>query len=109
MEALELRKKLLGAEHSNVAMSLHQIGITFRDLWDEEKALKYLMEAFEIYSKVFKEDHPMVLEVLKNIQMIQSELEANKDGWFTKQNIALGLLALGGITSYFYYKSKSEK
>ena len=104
-----LWKKLLGDEHPNVALSLNNVGCTFGALGKHEEALKYLMEASKIFKGSYKENHPMVQEVLKNIQMIQCELEANKDGWFTKRNIALGLLALGGITSYFYYKSKSEK
>jgi tetratricopeptide (TPR) repeat protein len=60
LQALELRKKLLGNEHPDVAISLNNLALLYNTQGRYEEAELLYLQALELRKKVMSEDHPDV-------------------------------------------------
>jgi len=56
-EALAIRRKLLGNDHVDVAVTASELSRAFRDLGDGERAEALLLETLRIRRKIFGEEH----------------------------------------------------
>jgi tetratricopeptide (TPR) repeat protein len=65
--ALELREKALGPESPDVAVSLNNLAIIYRDKGDYAKAEPMFQRALDIREKVFGPNHPEVARALSNL------------------------------------------
>ena len=66
-QALEIRERLLGPEHPEVATSLNNMGVLAREAGDYPAALEYYERARAIRDKVLPPDHPDLVVSLNNI------------------------------------------
>ncbi len=57
-KALELRKKLLGEDHPDVATSLNNLGLLYNNQGRYEEAEPLYLQALELRKKLLGEDHP---------------------------------------------------
>jgi CHAT domain-containing protein/Tfp pilus assembly protein PilF len=75
-QALEIRETRLGPDHQDVAASLHNLGIIYRNLGDYAKAGPLLQRALAIRVKSLGTEHPDVaisLQNLANLYMNQGD------------------------------------
>jgi tetratricopeptide (TPR) repeat protein len=56
-KSLEIRIKLFGENHADVANSYHMIGFTYRKLGDHNKSLEFDQKSLAIRIKLFGENH----------------------------------------------------
>jgi tetratricopeptide (TPR) repeat protein len=56
--ALELKRRVHGARHPDVAVSLHNLAVATRRLGDEERAARMLADAESIFVSVLGDGHP---------------------------------------------------
>jgi CHAT domain-containing protein len=73
-EALNIREKILGKEHSYYAASLSNIAAYNSELGNYSEAIRLDMEALSIYSKVLGKDHPDYARLLSNLASYNSSL-----------------------------------
>jgi tetratricopeptide (TPR) repeat protein len=77
-EALEIRKRALGEDHSDTATSYNNMGMSLSDLDQHEKALEYFQKALEIRKRVLGEDHPDTATSYNNMGMSLSDLDQHE-------------------------------
>jgi CHAT domain-containing protein/tetratricopeptide (TPR) repeat protein len=77
--ALEIRRRLLGPEHSQVAMVLNQLGTLYGSLKQNAQAENSYRQALEICRKILFENHPNTAQCLQSLAVA---VEAR--GAFTK-------------------------
>ena len=70
-QAFEIRERLLGPEHPEVATSLNNLGVVAREAGDYSAALKYYERARAIREKVLPPDHPDLVVSLNNLGALQ--------------------------------------
>jgi tetratricopeptide (TPR) repeat protein len=73
-KALQIRLKVCGNSHADLADSHEGLGITLKNLGKEEEALKHFQEAFSILEKIYRKDHFQLIVLKKQID----ELTLNK-------------------------------
>jgi serine/threonine-protein kinase len=73
-DALELRRKLLGPDHPDIAEAMHYLGIAEGDLRDYKRALATLTAALEIRERLYGPDALPVGETLYRIGFVHSRL-----------------------------------
>jgi tetratricopeptide (TPR) repeat protein len=71
LKALNIREKVLGKEHPDIAMSYNNIGSVFFFQGDYPKALEYLQKALSILEKVLGPDHPNTKTGKENMKICQ--------------------------------------
>ena len=69
--ALEIRRKVLGPEHPDVASSLNTLGVIYSRRGDFEKAEQLLKSALEIWEKALGPEHPNVAIALFNLANVR--------------------------------------
>ena len=72
LKSLEIRIKVLGDEHENVATSYHNIGNVYYVQGNYSEALTYYFKALEIYKKVLGDEHINVAALYNNMGHIYS-------------------------------------
>ena len=81
-EALEIRKKELGPNHVDVAMSYNNLGLVYNDTGDLEKAKEYYQLAVKIYKQQFGPNHVNVATSYNNLGVVHrktGDLEKAKE------------------------------
>jgi serine/threonine-protein kinase len=82
-QAFEIRERLLGPEHPEVATSLNNLGVLAREAGDYPAALKYYERARAIREKELPPDHPDLVVSLNNLGALRfaqgDYAEAEKD------------------------------
>src|SRR5215510_3803937 len=79
--ALEIRKRLFGPVHRDVAQSLNNIGIAYARLGDDERALESYRSALAVYEQTLGPRHPRLALNLNNIGNVlrrQGKLEESR-------------------------------
>ncbi len=66
----EIRTRVFGSDHPDVAASYNNIGNVYDSLGKCEEALEYYQKALEIDIKVSGQDHPDVASSIKNIGIV---------------------------------------
>ena len=66
-KALEIKEKLLGKEHPDIAVLYNNIAQLYSDLSDYSKAYNYYEKALVIKEKVFGKEHPTTKYVLNEL------------------------------------------
>ena len=69
-QSLELREKILGPEHPNVAHSLHNLANLYATKGDYERAEPLYQRALTIFEKAFGAEHPSVALSLNNLAVL---------------------------------------
>ncbi|CAF1022381.1 unnamed protein product [Adineta steineri] len=60
LKALELKRQILSSDHVDIANSLRNIGIDYRDMNNLSEALRYFNESLSIYQANYGAEHEMV-------------------------------------------------
>ncbi|MBL0131658.1 MAG: tetratricopeptide repeat protein [Chitinophagaceae bacterium] len=68
-EAKEIRKTVLGENHTDYASSLSNLAILYTNLGENKKAEPLFIQAKKIREKAFGEKHPVYAESLGNLAM----------------------------------------
>ena len=74
MQALELRKRLLGDEHPDVATSLNNLALLYDSQGRYSEADPLLVQALELRKRLLREEHPHVAASLNNLAYLYSHL-----------------------------------
>ncbi len=77
--ALDIRERLLGSDHPDVASSLNNLGLLYCDLGACDRAVEPLERALAIRRRVFGEDHPLVAMSLNNAGVAYFKLGRTDD------------------------------
>ena len=70
LQALELRKRLLGEEHPNVAASLNNLAELYRTQGRYAEAEPLYLQALELSKRLLGEEHPNVASSLNNLALL---------------------------------------
>ena len=68
MQALELRKRLLGDEHPDVATSLNNLASLYYSQGRYSEAEPLYVQALKICEQGLNENHPTTVSVRKNLE-----------------------------------------
>ena len=71
---MEIRKKTLGTEHPDYAMSLNNIAADYSDIGNFTEAIRLGKEANEIYKRMLGTEHPDYAAVLSNLASYYSPI-----------------------------------
>jgi CHAT domain-containing protein/Tfp pilus assembly protein PilF len=95
-QSLEIRRKALGEEHSDVANSLISLGVLYSDMGDYKSAEPLYKQSLEIYKKALGEEHPNVAMSLNNLGTLYQEMGYYKSAEaLYKQSLEIYKKALG--------------
>jgi tetratricopeptide (TPR) repeat protein len=72
LEALELRKRLLGDAHPSVASSLNSLALLYNSQGRYAEAEPLLQQALELRKRLLGEEHPSVASSLHNLAALYS-------------------------------------
>jgi serine/threonine protein kinase/Flp pilus assembly protein TadD len=70
-EALDIRRKLLGTEHVDVAVTVSELGRVYRNSGDAERAEPFVAEALRIRRKIFGEDNTETATTENDLALVQ--------------------------------------
>ena len=71
--ALEIRTRVFGSEHPDVAKSRHGIGNVLSSMGKHEEALVQYQKALEVFLTVYGQEHPLVADAKENIGLVYEE------------------------------------
>lgn len=78
-KALQLRKEILGENHTDVSASYNNIGIVYDSNGEYDKALEYYFKALQTDKEIFGDKHPYVAASFDNIGIVyEKKGEHNK-------------------------------
>jgi tetratricopeptide (TPR) repeat protein len=66
-KTVELREKMLGANHPDVASGLHDLSLLRTEEAGYEQALRLAKRALDIYEKAYGPEHALTLKAVKNV------------------------------------------
>jgi tetratricopeptide (TPR) repeat protein len=72
-QALELRKRLLGEEHPDVALSLNNLALLYKSQGHYAEAEPLYMQALEITERSLGANHPNTVTIRKNLQDLRDK------------------------------------
>ena len=72
-KALKIQEKVLGEEHTDTAMTYHNIGSVDRKLGKYDEALEYYDKALEIFQSELGNEHPYTKSVIENISLVKAK------------------------------------
>jgi len=72
--ALDLRKKIFGENHSEVADSYNNIGLIY-GTEDPAQAQRFYRNALNIYKEIYGENHPKIANIYNNLAIISQAQE----------------------------------
>jgi len=70
LQALELRKRLLGEEHPAVASSLNNLALLYKSQGRYDQAEPLCLQALELRKRLLGEEHPAVATSLNNLALL---------------------------------------
>jgi len=73
LQALELRKRLLGEDHPSVATSLNNLALLYYSQGRYDQAEPLFLQALEILERVFGDNHPNTKTIRKNLAILRQE------------------------------------
>jgi CHAT domain-containing protein/Flp pilus assembly protein TadD len=73
LQALTIRKKLLGSEHPDVAQSLNNLAALYHSQGNYSEAEKYFLESLEFWKSIFGAEHFQIATNLNNLAEIYRE------------------------------------
>ena len=73
VQALELRKRLLGEDHPDVAASLNNLALLYRSQGRYDQAEPLFLQALEILERVLGDDHPNTKACRKNLAILRQK------------------------------------
>jgi CHAT domain-containing protein/Tfp pilus assembly protein PilF len=73
-KALQIRKEILGENHTDVSSSYNNIGIVYDSNGEYDMALKYYFKSLEIDREINGEKHPFVAAGLDNIGIVYEKI-----------------------------------
>ncbi|KAJ8780233.1 hypothetical protein J1605_011836 [Eschrichtius robustus] len=79
--ALEIREKVLGKDHPDVAKQLNNLALLCQNQGKYEEVEYYYQRALEIYQTKLGPDDPNVAKTKNNLYVIFSSLDENKPIW----------------------------
>jgi len=106
LQALEIKKKVLGAEHPEVAASLVDLAAMYyaQKRYQEVKSL--YEQAIKIYKRSLEDKHPHVLSVQKKLASIKKKLHPK---WLSLNVlIPASLILLSGVIAYTFFAPKTD-
>ena len=74
VDALAMRKKLLGEEHPDVAQSMNNLAALYRIQGKYEAAEPLYVDAIKILETVLGNEHPWTITVRNNYQIMLDEM-----------------------------------
>ena len=96
LQALAIRKKVLGEEHPDYASSLSNLGDLYFKMRDYKKAETYCLQALAIQKKVLGEEHPDYASCLNILGLLYSEIvDYKKSETYFLQALAIRKKVLG--------------
>ena len=66
-EALEIRRKLYGTAHPDVARSLEELGLNYFERGENDEAVQQLREAVAMQRKLHGKLHPALAQAMDNL------------------------------------------
>ncbi|CAF0863495.1 unnamed protein product [Adineta steineri] len=85
LKALELKRRTLSSDHSNIANKLRNIGLDYEEMSSLSEALRYFSESLSIYQANYGPEHEMVkrgeadIAILKEKQLSLSYHKEEKN------------------------------
>ncbi len=96
LQSLAIKKKVLGEEHPDYAMSLNNLGFLYYNLGDYKKAEPYYLQSLAVYKKVLGEEHPEYAMSLNNLGNLYSDMgDYKKAEKYYLQSLAIQKKVLG--------------
>jgi CHAT domain-containing protein/Tfp pilus assembly protein PilF len=74
-DALEIRRKTFGAEHPDVAGSLNNIAVLYKEQGNYTESLKLFQAALKIHEKKFGFEHYFIAQSLNNIASVYEDID----------------------------------
>ena len=117
-KSLEIRKKILGAEHPDYASSLNNLGILYKTMGDYKSAELFYKQSLEIRKKTLGAEHPDYAGSLNNLGLLYSDMGDYKSAEpFFKQALEIKKKTLGAEhasfvsteNGYAYFLTKLKK
>ena len=84
LQALELRKRLLGEDHPDVATSLNNLAVLYNSQGRYSESETLFLQALELRKRLLGEDHPYVATSLNNLASVY-----NKQGRYSEAEALL--------------------
>ena len=79
IQALALRKRLLGEEHPSVAMSLNNLAYLYSDQGRYSDAEPLFIQALALCDRVLGINHPNTVTVRESLANLQAEISASHE------------------------------
>lgn len=76
--SLSIREKQLGADHPDVAISLHNLGTLYYQQGNYPEAKKLISRALKIWQKSLGDDHPNTQTAQGWLNTVQQAMSENK-------------------------------
>jgi CHAT domain-containing protein len=94
--ALEIRRRLLGPEHSSVPASLNDLGVLYTSLNRQTQAEPFFQQALDIRRKILGNDHPNTAVCLHNLAAVaEAKADLAKAEGLHLEALAIRKKALG--------------
>ena len=77
-KSLEIRRRVLGEEHADTAMSYYCVGVAYYKQKDYAKSLEYLNTALMIQERIAKSESPEIATSYYSIGLVYSDLSENE-------------------------------
>lgn len=71
-KALEVREKVVGRDGIEFALTSYVLGISYQEVGDNRRALKYCQDAIAGYASIYGEDSEKVSDILKTIEALSA-------------------------------------
>jgi CHAT domain-containing protein/lipopolysaccharide biosynthesis regulator YciM len=89
-QALAIRRRLHGDNHSDVAQSLNNLGGAYLDLGDPSKAIHHHQQALAVWKKLYGNNHRRVADALNDLGAAYHELgDAKKAIGYIQQSLVI--------------------
>jgi len=72
-KSLDIKIRVVGSEHPDVAKSRNGIGNVLKRMGKPEEALVQYQKALEVFLTVYGQEHPLVADAKENIGLVYEE------------------------------------
>ncbi|MDF5712167.1 MAG: tetratricopeptide repeat protein, partial [Nostoc sp. S4] len=79
IQALALRRKLLGEEHPSVALSLNNLAALYKSQGRYSEAEPIYIQALDIFERRLGVNHPNTVTVRENLADLRDRLPSNQE------------------------------
>jgi hypothetical protein len=73
-QSLEIRRKVLGEEHPDTALSLNNLAILCYYVGDLKEAVEFMNHVVMIFNKILGPQHPHTESARKNLAVIKQQM-----------------------------------